>query len=155
MRQSSSWKKVLLFGLLGAFGCLIGWLLGEWFLSWTMLPQTQQEASTPALVFNPELTKRLQREGAKTGDVQLSLLWNNYNDLDIHCIDPSGEEIYYSHKRSQSGGELDVDMNASGRQSKEPVENIYWPAGGAPKGKYQVFVNHYANHGDADPTAFT
>jgi hypothetical protein len=44
MRQSSSWKKVLLFGLLGAFGCLIGWLLGEWFLSWTMLPQTQQEA---------------------------------------------------------------------------------------------------------------
>ena len=155
MMRKSGWEKVLLFGLLGAFGCLVGWLLGEWFLSWTMLPQPEEAASTPALVFNPELTRRLQREGAKTGDVQLSLLWNNYNDLDIHCIDPSGEEIYYSHKQAQSGGELDVDMNAGGPRSNEPVENIYWPGGGAPKGKYRVFVNHYANHGNADPTAFT
>lgn len=155
MRQSSSWKKVLLFGLLGALGCLVGWLLGEWFLSSTMLSQPQQQASTPAIIFNPELSKRLEREGAKTGDVQLSLSWNNYNDLDIHCIDPLGEEIYFSRKRSQSGGELDVDMNAGGQQSKEPVENIYWPAGGAPSGKYQVFVNYYAQYDSADSTSFT
>ncbi|KRH96501.1 YfaP family protein [Cylindrospermopsis sp. CR12] len=155
MRQSSSWKKVLLFGLLGALGCFVGWLLGEWFLSWTMLSQPDEQASTPAIIFNPELTKRLEREGAKTGDVQLSLSWNNYNDLDIHCIDPLGEEIYFSRKRSQSGGELDVDMNAGGKQSKEPVENIYWPPGGAPSGKYQVFVNYYAQYDDADLTTFT
>ncbi|OHY33750.1 hypothetical protein BCV63_04815 [Cylindrospermopsis raciborskii CS-508] len=155
MRQSSSWKKVLLFGLLGALGCFVGWLLGEWFLSWTMLSQPDEQASTPAIIFNPELTKRLEREGAKTGDVQLSLSWNNYNDLDIHCIDPLGEEIYFSRKRSQSGGELDVDMNAGGKQSKEPVENIYWPPGGAPSGKYQVFVNYYGQYDDADLTTFT
>jgi len=144
-----------LFGLLGALGCFVGWLLGEWFLSWTMLSQPDEQASTPAIIFNPELTKRLEREGAKTGDVQLSLSWNNYNDLDIHCIDPLGEEIYFSRKRSQSGGELDVDMNAGGKQSKEPVENIYWPPGGAPSGKYQVFVNYYAQYDDADLTTFT
>ena len=144
-----------MFGLLGALGCFVGWLLGEWFLSWTMLSQPDEQASTPAIIFNPELTKRLEREGAKTGDVQLSLSWNNYNDLDIHCIDPLGEEIYFSRKRSQSGGELDVDMNAGGKQSKEPVENIYWPPGGAPSGKYQVFVNYYAQYDDADLTTFT
>ena len=155
MRKSSNWKKILLFGLLGALGCLIGWLFGELFLAWAMPPQTAEEAATPTIIFNPELTRRLEREGAKTGDVQLSLLWNNYNDLDLHCIDPNGEEIYYSHKRSRSRGELDVDMNAGLRRSREPVENIYWPEGGAPSGKYRVFVNHFSNHGDPDPTSYT
>jgi hypothetical protein len=45
-------------------------------------------------------------------------------------------------------------MNASGPESREPVENVYWPAGGAPSGKYVVFVHHFRPHGDRDPTAF-
>ncbi len=101
--------------------------------------------------------KRLTREGAKGGDVQISLLWNNYNDIDLHCIDPSGEEIFYSRKTSSSGGELDVDMNAGGPSSNEPVENIYWPSEGAPNGSYKIFVNHYAKHGgydSQDPTSY-
>jgi uncharacterized protein YegL len=106
--------------------------------------------------FSAEFRSRLQREGAKSGDVQISLLWNNYNDLDLHVICPSGEEIYFAHKKSNCGGELDVDMNIS-PTSVEPVENVYWPSGGAPFGNYQVFVNHYRNHarpGCTDPTFF-
>jgi outer membrane protein OmpA-like peptidoglycan-associated protein len=91
-----------------------------------------------------ELNKRLKREGAKTGSIQISLLWNNYNDLDLHCIDPSGEEIFYSHKKSSSNGELDVDMNAGGPSSNQPVENIYWGKGTAPDGEYKVILHHYA-----------
>jgi hypothetical protein len=47
-----------------------------------------------------------------------------------------------------SGGELDVDMNASGGGPKRnnPIENIYWPAGGAPKGQYAVFLTYYAKN---------
>ena len=104
------------------------------------------------------LSSRLKREGAKTGAVQISLMWNNFNDLDLHCIDPNGEEIYYNSKHSLSGGELDVDMNADGGRSIEPVENIFWREGGAPTGTYKVFVNHYSNHGCGtdcqDPSSF-
>ena len=112
------------------------------------LPQTA--------AFSAEFKKRLEREEAKSGDVQFSLMWNNFNDLDLHAICPSGELIYFGHRKSKCGGELDVDMNVS-PTSEEPVENIYWPPNGAPLGHYQVLVNHFKNHGRSgcqDPTSF-
>jgi hypothetical protein len=147
-------RKILMFGVMGAAGCSIGWLLGEPVLRILKPVKSETSQLTPSLVFSGELASRLQREGAKTGDVQISLMWNNFNDLDLHCIDPPGEQIFFGHKRSRSGGELDVDMNATLPLSDKPVENIYWPRGGAPAGKYQVFVNHYANHGSPDPTDY-
>lgn len=108
---------------------------------------------------NTEMSKRLKREGAKSGAITISLMWNNYNDIDLHCIDPFGEEIFFSNKTSDSGGELDVDMNAGGPSSMEPVENIYWENGNAKQGKYRIYVNHYRNHDCGyqcyDPTEFT
>lgn len=74
------------------------------------------------------------------GDVEITLRWNDRNDVDLHCIDPNGEELYYSHKRSRSGGIFEVDMNAGDRNSSNPVEYIYWPHGGAPFGSYTVKV---------------
>jgi hypothetical protein len=102
------------------------------------------------------MERRLSEVGAKGGDIQISLFWKNHNDLDLHCIDPQGEEICYSNKISKrTGGELDVDQNAHPPYNDAPVENIYWPAGGAPPGLYRVTVVHYAGHGGTDPTAFT
>jgi hypothetical protein len=98
--------------------------------------------------------ERLARFRAKTGDVQISLMWSNYNDIDLHVLCPSGEHIYFGHRTSRCGGELDVDMNVRPRQSRHPVENIYWPAGSAPSGEYVVIVDHYRNHHQTDPTAF-
>lgn len=81
-----------------------------------------------------------------TGDVQILLSWSNYNDLDISCIDPYGQRIWFNHPSVPSGGELDVDMNANYPYSQNPIENIYWPTGGAPKGHYTVILNYYARH---------
>ena len=101
------------------------------------------------------LAQRLNDVGAKGGDIQFSLSWNNLNDLDLHCIDPKGTEIWYENTNSATtGGMLDHDANAS-HYTDTPVENIYWPAGGAPAGIYQVFVVHFAKHGGADPTSYT
>lgn len=101
-----------------------------------------------------DVEDRLAQAGAKGGDVQISLAWNNYNDLDLHVLAPSGERILFSHRKSACGGELDVDMNAEGPDSRKPVENVYWPAGSAPRGEYVVIVHHYANHGGPDPTQY-
>lgn len=101
-----------------------------------------------------DLGDRLRKAGAKTGDVQISLAWNNGNDLDLHVETPSGTKIWYSQRQSLCGGELDVDMNAEGPDTQRPVENVYWPTRGLPTGKFRVLVHHFANHGGPDPTRF-
>ncbi len=102
------------------------------------------------------IARRLGEAGAKGGEIQISLFWKNFNDLDLHCIDPGGEEIWFSNRRSHvTGGELDVDQNAQAPYNASPVENINWPVGGAPRGQYKIYVVHYALHGGNDPTSFT
>lgn len=81
-----------------------------------------------------------------TGDVQVLLEWDNSDDLDLHVTDPAREEISYAHKRSASGGELDIDANVSSIMV-HPKENVYWPYGGAPFGRYKVEVVLYKKRG--------
>lgn len=82
--------------------------------------------------------------GNVDGVLRTSLSWNNYDDLDIHCVDPNGEEIYFGHKNSRSGGVLDVDMNAGYGTSRTPVENIVWANQNIMKeGIYTVKVHNF------------
>jgi uncharacterized protein YbjQ (UPF0145 family) len=92
---------------------------------------------------DPEFARRLKREGGASGDVRISLIWNNRNDLDLHVIPPSGEELSFSHKRSKCGGRLDIDMNVT-RTSDTPIEKVFWAHGGAPRGPYQVRVKQFS-----------
>ena len=103
-----------------------------------------------------ELVERLEREGAKSSEVQVSLMWDNYNDLDLHVLCPSGERIHGGNKVSECGGELDVDANVR-PETKKPVENIVWPDFQAPPGEYKVYVHHYKKHKkrrSKDPTKY-
>jgi hypothetical protein len=95
----------------------------------------------------------LNDEGLGTGDVQVTLRWSNAADLDLYVTDPIGEEIWFNHRTSNSGGKLDVDANANCAERKlDPIENVFWPTGLAPSGEYQVFVNYFAACENAGPT---
>ena len=82
-------------------------------------------------------------QAVATGDLQFNLTWNTANDVDLHVIEPGGNEIDWTNTVSASGGELDVDdVDGYG------PENIFWAAT-VPAGTYSVFVVNY--DGDAAP----
>jgi hypothetical protein len=68
--------------------------------------------------------------GNVSGVLRCSLSWSNYDDLDLHVKESRGtqrEKIYFGNKSSNiTSGRLDVDMNAGGRHSRSPVENVVW-----------------------------
>lgn len=99
-----------------------------------------------------EIKRRVEQAGGRyeNNEIRASLIWENYTDLDLHCVTPSGAHIYYGDRVDRhSKGNLDIDMNAGGRQSKEPVENIRF-ATNAPEGRYKFYVKnfHDRNMGD-------
>jgi hypothetical protein len=111
--------------------------------------------TTPELLVE-ELLSRLRNKNAKAADIRVSLAWNSMIDLDLHVIEPSGEKIYWEKKISNSGGELEFDMNDNENilsMSNEPIESVYWPVGTQPVGHYKIEVVYYANNGleNVDP----
>lgn len=151
MIRLAEMKKIARFGLLGAIGCLAGWLLGEPLLALSLPDATATGA--PSLVSRsaapaapPEFKERLEKTGAKSGTIQISLIWDGPHDLDLHCFDPNSDDISFSSPRSRSGGQLDVDSNAGCEKNvrDKPVENIVWEAGSPPDGPYQVLVHFFS-----------
>ena len=100
------------------------------------------------------MKQRVKAFGGKVdGDLRFSIQWNEDGtdncDVDAHCIEASGEEIYYGNKRSSTNGELDVDIIEPMRQvqgeDKTAVENITWATRKTMKaGTYRFFVHQYA-----------
>ncbi len=111
----------------------------------------EEQLGSGVVVAEPEsedvevnIDERLEREGGASGVVQVSLAWDDYNDLDLHVFCPSGERIYFNNKTSDCGGELDVDMNVR-PVSNTPVENVVWKEQ-APLGAYKIGVHFYKHH---------
>lgn len=99
-----------------------------------------------------EIKRRVESQGGKyeNNEIRCSLIWENYTDLDLHVMTPMGEHIHYANKHGRCGGYLDIDMNAGGRSSMTPVENIRWSHGQAREGRYKFYVNNYAERGNGN-----
>lgn len=99
-----------------------------------------------------------------TGDVQVSVSWSDTSDVDLHVLEPSGEEIYFGHAKypetSATGGTLDLDSNAGCSRDDDGTlagthfsnENIVWPAGQGPSGTYTVRLTYWSSCAVSAPT---
>lgn len=82
---------------------------------------------------------------AGTGDVAFRLLWQGTSDLDLKVRDPHGDYITFGQREAGSGGLLDVDCNGGTELlCAQPIENVFWPEGTAPRGTYRVWVRAHA-----------
>ena len=98
------------------------------------------------------MKERVKSAGGKVdGDLRFSIQWNEDGkdncDLDAHCKEASGYEIYYGSARkpsfSPTRGQLDVDIISP--CGKVAVENITWANRRTMSvGKYVFFVHQFS-----------
>ncbi len=105
------------------------------------------------------IKERVKKAGGRVegATLRVSLSWFNYDDLDLHIVQPRnsggyrsiGDEIYYGFKSGWTGGVLDVDMNAGGGMSRTPVENVVWTRT-MPDGAYKIVINNFSQREMSD-----
>lgn len=95
------------------------------------------------------IKERVKAAGGKVdGWMRISLSWSNFDDLDLH-LRGQGEHIHFRMKHSRAlRATLDVDMNAGGGTTREPVENIHI-LNQLPAGNYQIDVHQYCKRESA------
>ncbi|MFW0739122.1 VIT domain-containing protein [Flavobacterium sp. T12S277] len=90
-----------------------------------------------------------EHKGIKTGkldkkylakmpvDIRIIMNWNLMDvDLDLHIIEPTNEECYYSHTSTQIGGRFSKDFTQGYGPEQYLIRN-------AVKGKYQIKTNYF------------
>jgi hypothetical protein len=109
---------------------------------------TMQYAGGAAGVIGPYSNANTAFLSNGTGEVQVNITWNSVADVDLYVVDPSGDEVYYAERNSNTGGMLDIDSNAGCQSDGPRSENIFWPFGiVAPRGTYEVRVNYWSSCG--------
>jgi hypothetical protein len=95
-------------------------------------------------------------KSADPGKLQITLSFDQPNDLDLHLIEPSNNEIYYGNPISSTGGYLDLDANAGCQIDSVNIENIiYNDSVLIPWGTYKVYVKYFAQCVYGGTTNFT
>ncbi len=75
----------------------------------------------------------------KTCDLLMTIMWNtDGTDVDMHVVEPSGEECYYQHRTTRAGGQLTRDAT----QGYGPEMYILRKA---PAGEYKIRAKYFAS----------
>ena len=76
-------------------------------------------------------------------DLRIMLSWDtDETDVDLHVLEPDGEEAYYGHRRTSTGGFVSEDVT-TGYGPEEYLRKE------APKGVYKILAHYYASHRQA------
>lgn len=74
-----------------------------------------------------------------TSGLTVLLSWDmNYTDIDLHVIEPGGEEVFYSHNNSAAGGRLLADNTAGYGPEIYTIAN-------PKRGEYKVRIHYYSS----------
>lgn len=104
--------------------------------------------------YDGDVTDSIKEKVKKAGGnvnakLRCSLAWFNYDDLDIHCVAPMyGWEVKTHIYFGNRCGVLDVDMNAGGGTTREPVENLSWDS--LKDGEYKISVHNFNRRESTD-----
>ncbi len=98
------------------------------------------EVASEQAAFN-DMPIQLTKVG--TGDVQVNVSWDVNSDIDLHVVEPSGDEIYSANKGpSATGGQLDLESDGGCSNAGKRSQNITWPRGRAARGGYTARVDY-------------
>jgi tetratricopeptide (TPR) repeat protein len=97
--------------------------------------QTWHEEAAPTLpTLNPVYRRNLPMK------LRIVMSWDTDNtDIDIHVLEPNGEEAYYSHRRTREGGFVSEDVT-TGYGPEEYLKKEL------EKGTYKILSNYFASH---------
>lgn len=95
------------------------------------------------------IKQRVKRAGGNVDNAALrvSLSWSNTDDLDLHCVTPTRQHVFFGNK----AGILDVDMNNGwDALTRDAVENMSWTPNNLRNGVYRFSVNQYNKRESVD-----
>lgn len=73
-------------------------------------------------------------------DLRIALTWDaDATDIDLHVLDPTGEEAYYGHNRTHAGGLVSRDVVDGYGPEEFLLRN-------APVGEYKIYAKYYGSH---------
>ena len=130
-------------------------ILLSWAVAWAEHTLKKRSAFGASVSLWPEeaLPASTYRIGGTAGpklDVFVWLGWDtDHTDVDLHVLEPTGEEVYYSHNKSMTTGA------AISRDFTQGYGPEVYTLPKAPKGQYKVQTNYYASHQDSARTGST
>ena len=103
---------------------------------------TAQNSWGGTIKFNPVLIEEAFRRDLPL-DLRIVMSWDaDETDVDLHVLEPDGEEAFYGHRRTSTGGFVSEDVT-TGYGPEEYLRKE------APKGVYRILAHYYASHRQA------
>ena len=76
-------------------------------------------------------------------DLRIMMSWDtDETDVDIHVLEPDGEEAFYRNRRTSKGGFVSEDVTTGYGPEEYLCKDAH-------KGKYRILANYYASHRQA------